>query len=415
MLDVAKYRLGECREQYAETERASSERVVVSDRRRPLVHYLFIEGGLRKSILHSPVHRDSKKGWASRKKIPACVNPYNNTLAHQLGVLFSLLIRLGTRQSPLARWQAEFVAAQLRELGVDVVMVPIVTAGDVSTTPLGESGGVGLFTKEIQRALLDRRCDLAVHSLKDLPTEPVVGLVLAAVPLREDVGDCLIGRTGNSLGELPSGAKIGTGSQRRAAQIRAMRPDVEIHDIRGNLDTRLKKLDDGLYDAILLAAAGLKRLGLDHRVTQRFTSDEMLPAVGQAALGLETRSDDCTTIDVVERMSHLPTHQAVIAERAMLRALRGGCLAPVAALATAEMGIVTSAPPIRQSSGDVDPKPIRQNRLTIRARVLAVDGTSRVETIVTGKMDLAVDVGLQAAKLLEIGGASRWIEAARRG
>lgn len=321
-----------------------------------------------------------------------------------------MLIRLGTRQSPLARWQADFVASQLRELGVDVLMVPIITAGDVSTTPLGESGGVGLFTKEIQRALLDGRCDLAVHSLKDLPTEPVEGLLLAAVPPREDVGDCLIGRTGKSLGELPSGAKIGTGSQRRAAQIRAMRPDVEIHDIRGNLDTRLKKLDDGLYDAILLAAAGLKRLGLDHRVTQRFTSDEMLPAVGQAALGLETRFDDCATIDVVERISHLPTHQAVVAERAMLRALRGGCLAPVAALATTQMATTTlSSKAVQPNSND-----LAQNRLTIRARVLAVDGTSRVETVVTGKMDLAVEVGLQAAKLLEIGGASRWIEAARR-
>ncbi len=321
-----------------------------------------------------------------------------------------MLIRLGTRQSPLARWQADFVASQLRELGVDVLMVPIITAGDVSTTPLGESGGVGLFTKEIQRALLDGRCDLAVHSLKDLPTEPVEGLLLAAVPPREDVGDCLIGRTGKSLGELPSGAKIGTGSQRRAAQIRAMRPDVEIHDIRGNLDTRLKKLDDGLYDAILLAAAGLKRLGLDHRVTQRFTSDEMLPAVGQAALGLETRFDDFPTIDVVERISHLPTHQAVVAERAMLRALRGGCLAPVAALATTQMATTTlSSKAVQSNSND-----LAQNRLTIRARVLAVDGTSRVETVVTGKMDLAVEVGLQAAKLLEIGGASRWIEAARR-
>jgi hydroxymethylbilane synthase len=293
------------------------------------------------------------------------------------------------------------VATELRKLGVEVVMVPIITAGDVSTTPLGQSGGVGLFTKEIQRALLDGRCDLAVHSLKDLPTDPVEGLLLAAVPEREDVGDCLIGRTGKSLAELPTGAKIGTGSQRRAAQIRAMRPDVEILDIRGNLDTRLKKLDDGHYDAILLAAAGLKRLELDHRVTQRFSSDEMLPAVGQAALGLETRFDDCATIDAIERLSHLPTHQAVVAERAMLRALRGGCLAPVAALAT---------PRLARPSGSGD---FAQNRLTIRARVLAVDGTSRVETEVTGRMDLAVDIGLQAAKLLEIGGANRWIEAAR--
>jgi len=324
-----------------------------------------------------------------------------------------LLIRLGTRQSPLARWQADFVAGQLRNLGVDVEMVPIVTAGDVSTTPLGESGGVGLFTKEIQRALLDRRCDLAVHSLKDLPTEPVDGLSLAAVPPREDVGDCLIGRTGRTLAELPQGAKIGTGSQRRAAQIRAMRPDVEILDIRGNLDTRLKKLDEGQYDAILLAAAGLKRLGLDHRVTQRFSMEEMLPAVGQAALGLETRNDDCATIEIVERISHLPTHQAVLAERAMLRSLRGGCLAPIAALATVSLGMPGNAPVNASDSSESRTKN-ETFLLTIQARVLAVDGSCRVETVVAGRMDKAVEIGLQAAKLLEIGGASRWIEAARK-
>ncbi len=332
-------------------------------------------------------------------------------LKNHSGVIPFLLIRLGTRQSPLARWQADFVADQLRNLGVDVVMVPIVTAGDVSTTPLGESGGVGLFTKEIQRALLDRRCDLAVHSLKDLPTEPVDGLALAAVPVREDVSDCLIARTARRLEELPGGAKIGTGSKRRAAQIRAMRPDVEVLDIRGNVDTRLRKLDEGQYDAILLAAAGLKRLGLDHRITQRFTCSEMLPAVGQAALGLETRVDDCATIEIVERISHLPTHQSVLAERAMLRALRGGCLAPVAALATVcepEMKAANSVRPANFSD------PFSQNRLTIQARVFSVDGTRRVETVVAGRMDRAIEIGLQAAKQLEIGGAIRWIEEARR-
>ncbi len=152
-----------------------------------------------------------------------------------------LLIRIGTRQSPLARWQSDYIAAELQKLGVDVEIVPIVTSGDVSTRPLGESGGVGLFTKEIQRALLDRRCDVAVHSLKDLPTEPVEGLVLAAVPAREDVRDCLIGRTAKTLQELPLGAKIGSGSLRRASQLRALRSDLEVIDIRGNVDTRLAK------------------------------------------------------------------------------------------------------------------------------------------------------------------------------
>jgi len=294
-------------------------------------------------------------------------------------------------------------------------MVPIVTAGDVSTTPLGEGGGVGLFTKEIQRALLDRRCDLAVHSLKDLPTEPVEGLILAAVPAREDVGDCLIGRTAAALEKLPLRARIGTGSQRRAAQIRSIRPDLDVLDIRGNVDTRIRKLDEGSYDAIILAAAGLKRLGLDYRVTQRFSIDEMLPAIGQAALGLETRSDDSAIIAIVKQLSHLPTYQAVLAERSMLRALRGGCLAPIAGLATVSM---PEALPDENVNGKAVASGSTLNPslgyLTIRARVLAVDGTCRVETVVSGKLERAVDIGLQAANLLEIGGANRWIEAARR-
>lgn len=293
-------------------------------------------------------------------------------------------------------------------------MIPIVTAGDISTTPLGESGGVGLFTKEIQRALLDRRCDLAVHSLKDLPTESVPGLSLAAVPPREDVYDCLISQTGETLADLPHRARIGTGSQRRAAQLRMLRPDLEVLDIRGNVETRLRKLDEGQYDGILLAAAGLKRLGLDHRITQRFTIAEMLPAVGQAALGLETRSDDCATIEVVERLSHLPTHQAVLAERAMLRALRGGCLAPVAAFASVTDAAVIVENIASQALEPNKTQPFGANELSIQARVLAVDGSCRVETTVAGRIDQAVAIGLQAAKLLEIGGANRWIEAARR-
>ncbi len=237
-------------------------------------------------------------------------------------------------------------------------MVPIITSGDVKVGPLGEGGGVGLFTKEIQRALLDGRCDLAVHSLKDLPTEEVEGLTLAGVPEREEVGDALIARHGLRLEQLPQGAKIGTGSARRAAQLRMLRPDLEILDIRGNVDTRIKKLDAGEYDAIVLALAGLNRLGFAERITERLSLDKFLPAVGQAALGLESRVDDCELIDIVESISHLPSHHAVLAERSLLRALRGGCLAPVAALAV--------------QVGD---------SLSIRARVLAIDGSSRVENL----------------------------------
>jgi hydroxymethylbilane synthase len=247
-----------------------------------------------------------------------------------------MLIRLGTRQSPLALWQANHVSTQLKRAGHEVELVKIVTVGDVSTTPLGSGGGVGLFTKEIQRALLDRRCDLAVHSLKDLPTEPVAGLCLTAVPEREDPSDCMLSTQYTSLESLPAGAKIGTGSPRRRAQILRLRPDFEVMEIRGNVDTRIKKLESGEYDAIILAYAGLHRLGLDERITYRFPFDEMLPAVGQAALGIETRQDDENTICALRDIDHCRTHLCVAIERALLRTMRAGCLAPLAAHAAFE-------------------------------------------------------------------------------
>ena len=191
-------------------------------------------------------------------------------------------LRLGTRNSPLARWQAEWVAARLTALGVAVELVPITTQGDVKSGPLGQIGGMGLFTKELQRALLDNQIDLAVHSLKDLPTEPVVGLALAAVPERESTADVLLTTKYGSLESLPKGAKVGTGSLRRKSQLLHARPDLAIEDIRGNVETRVRKLDDGEYDAIVLAEAGLKRLGLAHRITQVLPQSLMLPAVGQA-------------------------------------------------------------------------------------------------------------------------------------
>jgi len=301
-----------------------------------------------------------------------------------------MILRIGTRQSPLARWQANHVASLLEARGVEVEMVPIVTTGDVSTGPLGTAGGVGLFTKEIQRALIDGRCDLAVHSLKDLPTEHVDGLWLTAVPDREDPRDCFIGRTGNKLSDMPLGAIIGTGSLRRAAQVRNQRADVQVADIRGNVDSRIKKLDDGQYDGILLASAGLRRLGLDHRVTQTFSFDEMLPAVGQAALGLETRSDNAATRAIVEGLSHYETHQAVLAERALLRSLRGGCLAPVAAHAT-----------------------IVNTTLHLRAKVFSLDGRQVLEQIRSGPIREAESIGEQTAADLIGAGATELIAQAR--
>ena len=299
-------------------------------------------------------------------------------------------IRLGTRQSQLAKWQAEWVAAELAKLGAEVEMVPITTQGDVASQPLGQIGGQGLFTKEIQRALLDHRCDVAVHSLKDLPTDPVPGLTLGAVPEREQVFDVLIGRTAKTLETLPPHAIVGTGSIRRAAQLRAIRPDLVIRDIRGNLDTRLKKLDDGHFDAILLAAAGLYRLDWAHRITQTLPIDWMLPAVGQAALGIEVRQDDRDACLLIQNLNHSDSYNAVTAERSMLRALRGGCLAPVAALAS-----------------------IQNNQLTLAAKVLATDGTRYVSTQVAGNPQSATQIGEQAAALLQLAGAENLIAHSR--
>ena len=242
-----------------------------------------------------------------------------------------MLIRLGTRQSALALWQAEHITSRLQSFGVDVELVKITTAGDVSTTPLNQSGGQGVFTKEIQRALLDNRCDLAVHSLKDLPTEIVPGLMLTAVPPREDPADCLISKANLQLDKLARGARIGTGSPRRKAQLLHARPDLDVQDIRGNVDTRLRKLDEGQFDAILLAYAGLTRLQLSDRISQKLSFETMLPAVGQAALGLETRSDDLKTIEAIHALDDTVTHACVLAERNVLRSMRAGCLAPLAA------------------------------------------------------------------------------------
>lgn len=242
-------------------------------------------------------------------------------------------IRIGTRASALAQWQANFVAGQLRSRGVTVKIVFIKTQGDVTAGPLGTIGGQGLFTKELQRALLDGVIDLAVHSLKDLPTDDVPGLILGAVPPRAAEGDVLVSNTYATLAALPPAAHIGTGSARRKSQLLFHQPRWQISDIRGNVDTRLRKLDEGQYDAIILAEAGLRRLGLDARIAQIIDKSVMLPAVGQGALGLECRADDMATRSALAPLDDAATHAAVIAERSLLKTLRGGCLAPIGAWA----------------------------------------------------------------------------------
>jgi hydroxymethylbilane synthase len=292
-------------------------------------------------------------------------------------------LRLGTRSSALARWQADWVAARLLERGVSVELVPITTQGDVKTGPLGQIGGQGLFTKEIQRALLDGRIDLAVHSCKDLPTAEVKGLVIAAVPERESTADVLVSKKADRIEILPPNATVGTGSLRRKAQLLHLRPDLIVEDIRGNVETRLRKLEEGQFDAIVLAEAGLKRLRLADEIAHVIPRRDMLPAVGQGALAIEARADDARTQALLAPLNHRNSHWAIMAERALLAGLRAGCLAPVGAYACA-----------------------KSVRLRLEAVVLSADGKQRL----VAEGQIADDVGevlgeMVAAKLLEQGAA----------
>jgi hydroxymethylbilane synthase len=300
-------------------------------------------------------------------------------------------IRIGTRASPLARWQAQWVADQLAGLGHAVELVPITTHGDVDRrSPIGDIGTTGVFTKELQRALLDRRIDVAVHSLKDLPTESAPGLTLAAVPERESPHDALVSRDGRSLADLPGGARIGTGSTRRQAQLLFLRPDLEMIPIRGNVETRLAKLSAGECDALVLAEAGLKRLGLADRITERLAPPRFFPAVGQGALGLETRQD-APALSIIANLENPATRAAVLAERSLLRALQGGCLAPVAAF------------------GDI----VSSDELELVGIVLSSDGRKRLAERERGPWDEATAIGEKLADGLLKQGAGSLIRDAR--
>ncbi|HSJ93725.1 MAG TPA: hydroxymethylbilane synthase, partial [Gaiellaceae bacterium] len=244
---------------------------------------------------------------------------------------------VGTRSSALARAQTGHVVDLLRAAwpGLEYELRAIETRGDrtqASGEPLPEIGGKGLFTAELEEALGDGRIDLAVHSLKDLPTEDAAGIVVGAVCAREDVRDCLVSRDGLSLAELPPGAVVGTSSLRRAAQLRAARPDLEVRSIRGNVDTRIRKVRSGEFDAALLAAAGLHRLGLDGEASEWLAEDVMLPAPGQGALGVQCRAGDGAVLELLASIDEEGTRAATPAERAFLQALGAGCTAPVAAL-----------------------------------------------------------------------------------
>jgi hydroxymethylbilane synthase len=292
---------------------------------------------------------------------------------------------IGTRGSKLALWQAEWVHAQLRRIdpGLAVTLKPIKTTGDkILDTPLAAIGGKGLFIKEIEEALLRGEIDLAVHSVKDLPTRLPAGLELLAIPEREDPRDVLISREGLTLNRLAAGARIGTSSLRRQAQILHLRPDLSIQILRGNVDTRIRKFEAGDYDGIILAAAGIHRLGLADRVSEYLAPEVCLPAIGQGALALEGRADDSFVREVTGGLEHGASRIAVTAERALLERLEGGCQVPIAAHAT-----------------------INGGTLILKALVAGVNGRRLVRDSIEGPMTEAYQLGTRLAeRLLERGG-----------
>lgn len=308
----------------------------------------------------------------------------------------SRTIRIATRASKLALWQAHYVEAQLKaaHAGLIVEVVHISTIGDRDrSVPLWEMGGQGVFTREVQRALFENDADIAVHSLKDLPTQPLPGLTLAAVPERANVYDALVllkedsENSVDGIDSLPENARVGTSSLRRQAQLKFHRPDLQMLDIRGNVETRLQKLDDGEYDAIILACAGLERLEFSDRISSPLKPPLVFPAVGQGALGIECRSDDEEVIEILKSLSDLTSLQAVTAERATLRTLQAGCHAPVGIQAELVDG-----------------------KLVLHCVVLNAEGTERLESKRTTENETPEELGIAVANDLLDQGAAALIE-----
>jgi hydroxymethylbilane synthase len=300
----------------------------------------------------------------------------------------SKTIRIGTRASELALWQAHFVRDELaaRHPGLTVEIEKIKTTGDkILDVPLARVGGKGLFVKEIETALEEDRVDIAVHSMKDVPTELPAGLAIVAMGEREDPRDALISLSGVKLTDLPQGAKVGTSSLRRQAQLHNLRPDLVIESLRGNVHTRLRKLREGQYDAIILAYAAVKRLGWADEVAHQVISEELsLPAIGQGALGIEARLADAATLGLISFFNHRETFVRVSAERALLHRMEGGCQVPIAAFATLE--------------GD---------RLRLRGLVSSVDGGEMVRRERSGPASEPEKLGVALAEeILEAGGRS---------
>lgn len=302
-------------------------------------------------------------------------------------------LRIGTRGSLLAKWQAESVRKQLFALtGMDADIVIIKTEGDrLQQSPLTQIGGKGIFIKELEEALLEETVDLAVHSVKDIPTDTPTRLCFPAVCKRADVRDCLISASGATLANLRQGARVGTGSLRRQAQLQHVRPDLDFRDLRGNVDTRLRKVDSGEYEAIILAKAGLDRLGLSQRIAETLSPEVCMPAVGQGAIAVEARLKDVEAQETVAPLDDQETRSAIIAERALLGAMQGGCQVPLGAWARME-----------------------RNEFVMEACVCSVDGLRYIKERATGSAEEAAQLGEKLAQQLLNAGAMEILEAVGR-
>lgn len=300
-------------------------------------------------------------------------------------------LRIATRKSQLALWQAEYVKAELEKHhpGLAIELVPLTSRGDkILDVPLAKVGGKGLFVKELEQALLENEADIAVHSMKDVPMEFPAGLGLAVICPREDARDAFVSNRFNSLDDVPQGAVIGTSSLRRQCQLLALRPDLNIKFLRGNVQTRLQKLDDGEYDAIILAAAGLIRLGLKERIRTYLSPEQSLPAGGQGAVGIECRTNDESVIALLQPLHHQATAYQVTAERAMNRRLQGGCQVPIACYA------------LHQDAG-----------LWLRGLVGAPDGSEMLFDDIRGSLADAEKMGIELAERLLAAGADKILDA----
>ncbi len=302
-------------------------------------------------------------------------------------------LRIGSRGSVLALWQANAVRDRLaRAARVQAEILVVKTSGDrFPQANVSQIGLKGVFIKELEDALLEGRVDLAVHSMKDVPTQVPAGLAFPAICAREDVRDALVARSGAKLAELRAGARVGTSSLRRQSQLRHHRPDLDLRDLRGNVDTRLKKLERGEYDAIVLAKAGLDRLGWSHKITEAISTEVCLPAVGQGALGIEARADDREVLEVLAGLDHAETRLAVTAERALLAELEGGCQVPLGAWARIERG-----------------------ELVLEACILSMDGADSIRQRAAGSLQQAEALGRELARTMLAAGADRILRLAGR-